>query len=134
MKTKFLYHGSNKKISILKPKKPFYDKKDNSMKAVFATSYKKEAIAMALTNQKNSESFITRKPIKINFVKGIPTMKKVYLYYLNPKNFIFNRKNEYISNKSAKPIKTEIYDVSKLKHLWRISNKKELAKFLRTRI
>ena len=133
MKHKILYHGSSKKIVILKPKQPFLDLKENSMKAVFATSNKKYAIAMGLTAQKGSSSFGSRDKLMINFVIGYPKMEYVYLHYLNPKDFKLNKGNEYISTKEVKPFKIERYNVSDLSHLWRKSNNKELKEFLKDR-
>ncbi len=133
MKPRILYHGSNKKISILKPRQPSFDLKENSMKAVFATSNKNLAIAMGLTAQKGTESFGSRDKLMINFVKGYPKMSFVYLYSLNSKYFKLNRGNEYISTKEVKPLKIEKYPVSNLTHLWRKSNKKELKEFLKNR-
>lgn len=128
-----LYHGTNRKLKILEPKKPAYDLKENSMKAVFATDNKKLALAMALTCQKGSESFGSHDCVKINFVKSYPKMKYVYLYYLNSKDFVKNKRREYISIKKIIPIKVERYKVSELNSLWRKSNKKELKDFLKNR-
>jgi hypothetical protein len=133
MKPRVLYHGSNKKIIILKPRQPSFDIKENSMKAVFATSNKNTAIAMGLTTQKGSESFGSHDKVCINFVKGYPKMKYIYLHYLNSKDFKHNRGEEYISTKEVKPFKIEKYNVSDLSHLWRKSNKKELKEFLKNR-
>jgi hypothetical protein len=133
MKPKILYHGSDKKIKVLEPKQPFFDLKENSMKAIFATSNKNRAIAMALTNQKKSSSFMSHNKVLINFVQGQPKMKYVYLHYLKSDNFKHNRKDEYISTKKAKPFKIEQYKVADLSHLWRKSNKKELKEFLKDR-
>lgn len=88
---------------------------------------------MGLTNQKGSESFISHDKIKINFVKGKPKMKYVYLYYLDSKNFKKRRKNEYVSKQSVVPIKKERFRTSKLRYLWRKSNKHELTSFLKNR-
>lgn len=133
MKPRILYHGSNKKIKILEPRTPYLDTKENSMKAVFATSNKDLAIAMGLTTQKGTESFGSRDKLMINFVKGYPKMRYVYLYYLNSKYFKLNRGNEYTSTKEVKPLKIEKYSVSDLTPLWRKSNKKELKEFLENR-
>jgi hypothetical protein len=128
---KILYHGSNKKIKELLPRKPSQDLPENSMKAVFATSNKRGAIAMGLTAGKNTSSFMGNK--KINFVKGKPRMKYVYLHYLNSKPFKKNRGEEYISYEKVKPFKIKKYPVSKLSYLWRKSNEKELREFLNNR-
>jgi hypothetical protein len=133
MKPRILYHGSNKKISILKPRQPSLDLKENSMKAIFATSNKNLAIAMGLTAQKGTESFGSRDKLMINFVKGYPKMKYVYLHYLKFKDFKLNRGEEYISTKEVKPYKIKKYKVPELTHLWRKSNKKELKEFLKNR-
>jgi len=133
MRKLILYHGSNKKIEILKPRKPSFDSKENSMKAVFATSNKKLALAMGLTAQKGSESFGSRDKLMINFVKGYPKMKYVYLHYLDSKFFSHNRGEEYTSKKEVRPFKVEKFPLIKLTHLWRKSNKKELIEFLKNR-
>jgi hypothetical protein len=136
MKPRVLYHGSNKKINILEPREPHFDIKENSMKAVFATSNKNLAIGMCLTAQKGSSSFATcnsHSQAMINFVKGYPKMKYVYLHYLNSNDFKVNKGDEYISRKEVKPFKIEKYNVSDLGHLWKKSNKKELKEFLKNR-
>jgi len=132
MKTpKILYHGSNKKIRILIPKRPSKDLPENSMKAIFATNNKRVALSMGLTSGKNTSSFKGYK--KINFIKGKPQMKYVYLHYLYSKTFKQNRSEEYISYESVKPFKIEKYPVTKLGNLWRKSNEKELKEFLKDR-
>jgi hypothetical protein len=133
MKPKTLYHGSDKRISMLEPREPFQDLKENSMKAVFATDNKNLAIGMALANQKYSASFRSYDKNIINFVRGYPKMKYVYLHYLKTNNFNFNRGGEFISFEKEKPFKIEKIKVSDLKHLWRKSNKKELNEFLKDR-
>jgi hypothetical protein len=129
-KPKTLYHGSNKRINLLLPKRPIKDLPNNSMKAVFATSNKRLALSMGLTGGKTS-SFRGYK--KLNFVKGKPNIRAVYLHYLNPKYFIKNRKEEFISRIQVKPYKIEHYPLYKLSNLWRLSNKKELKEFLKDR-
>jgi len=133
MKPKVLYHGSNKKIKVLELRQPFFDLKENSMKAVFATKNKEFALAMGLTSQKNSSSFRSRNKILINFVQGQPKMKYVYLHYIKSDKFRNNGDEEYISTKKVKPFKIEKYKVSDLNYLWRKSNKKELKEFLKNR-
>lgn len=133
MKPKILYHGSGDKINVLEPREPFFDLKENSMKAIFATSNKDFAIAMGLTKQKYSSSFKSHNEILLNFVRGQPKMKYVYLHYLKSDKFKHNRKDEYIAFEKIKPFKIEKYKVSDLNHLWRKSNKKELKEFLKKR-
>ena len=128
---KVLYHGSNKQIKLLTPRKPSKDLHNNSMKAVFATNNKRTAISMGLTSGKTTSSFMGNK--KINFVSGMPRMKYVYLHYLDSKTFKQNRLGEYISRVEVKPFKIEKYKVSGLGHLWRKSNKQELKEFLKDR-
>ena len=133
VQNKILYHGSDKKIPILKPRQPTDTKKENSVKAIYATDSKNMALGMALTNQEGSESFATKKPFKINFVKGEPKMKFVYLHILSKKDFKKNAPGQYLSTKSVKPLKIVRYPVHALRNLWRKSNKRELIKFLKTR-
>jgi len=134
VKPKLLYHGSDRKLIKLNPRKPHFDLPENSMKAVFATDNKERAISMGLTNQKNSSSFSSRDRIMINFVRGKPKMKYVYLHYFKPGyHWIKNRKGEYVCYEEIKPFKIERYEVSKLDNIWRKSNKKELNEFLKNR-
>lgn len=128
---KILYHGSNKKIKELIPKKPDADLPENSIKAIYATDNKNYALGMSLTSQKGTESFKGNK--KINFIKGEPKMKHIYLHYLKPNNFKYNVKDEYISLIPVKPYKIEKYKVSELGHLWRKSSREELKEFLKDR-
>ncbi|VVB80555.1 Uncharacterised protein [uncultured archaeon] len=130
---KFLYHGSNKEIKLLIPKQPSDPKKENSLKAVYATDRKDYALAMGLTNQKGSTSFITFNPVKLHFVRGKPKMKFIYLHYLSPKNFKKNSENQYLSFKPVESILIEKYFPYELRHLWTKSNKKELNKFLKNK-
>jgi hypothetical protein len=103
------------------------------MRAVFATDNKQLALAMGLTNQPYSSSFLTRRPLQLHFVRGTPKMKSVYLHYLRSENFTKNNKDEFIAIKPIRPFKVEIYAVSSLRHLWRKSNRKELKIFLKNR-
>lgn len=47
---KFLYHGSNKRLKMLLPRnaQDVSGDKDNSLNAVYASSWKKEAIIMGI--------------------------------------------------------------------------------------
>jgi hypothetical protein len=133
-KPKYLYHGSAKKLEALEPQKPYFDLKENSMKAVFATDSKNYALGMAAMSSGKVSSFRNHKTHQMNIVEGKPNLKSiVYLYFLNPKDFKQNIKNEYVSLKKVLPVKIEKYNVFELKHLWRKSNKKELAEFLKDR-
>jgi len=134
MKSKFLYHGSAKELEILKPQKPFFDLKQNSMKAVFATDSKEYALGMAAMASGKVSAFRNHKTHQMNIIKGKPNLKAtVYLYTLNSNDFKKINKNEYINTKEVKPLKIEEYKVSKLKHLWRQSDKQELKEFLKNR-
>ncbi|MBM3247155.1 NUDIX domain-containing protein [Candidatus Pacearchaeota archaeon] len=134
---KILYHGTNKPLRELEPKQPFFDLKSNSMKAIFATSYKNFALAMGLTTQKGSSSFKSHDKLKINFVKGEPKMKYVYLHYLPAESFKLikkgNNSDEWVSYKKVKPIRIEKHSTNRLYNLWRRSNEEELKEFLKNR-
>jgi hypothetical protein len=130
---KILFHGSDKKINLLEPREPIKDLKENSMKAVFATDNKNLALGMALANQKYSSSFRSYDKNVINFVRGYPKMKFVYLHYLDSRDFKYNREEEFISIEKVKPLRIEKINISELNNLWRKSNKKELFEFLNDR-
>jgi hypothetical protein len=134
MKTKYLYHGSNKKIEILEPRKPDDPDPKHSKKGVYATSLKKVALGMAAVRSAKVSAFKNRKTHQMNIVEGKPDMKAiVYLHILDSKDFKQNYKDEWIAIKKVKPVNIGEYKVSELKHLWRKSNKKELKEFLKDR-
>ena len=93
MKTKFLFHGSIRKIKGDKfiPKKPqdLEENPDNLLYGIYATSVKEVAIAMAIISCKGvnwaSLSF-NKKPYGIIY-KGWPHQKYIYLYRLPIKSF-----------------------------------------------
>ncbi len=130
---KYLYHGSNKKLKLLMPSTPSDPKKQNSLNAVYATDNKDYALAMALTNQKNSTSFVTFNPLKMHFVRGSPKMKSVYLPYLPAKSFKKNALHQFISFSLIQTLKIEKHSIYELSHLWTKSTRKELKLFLKNR-
>ena len=131
MKPKILYHGSNKKIKLLVPRKPHTDLPGNSQRGIYATQKKNFAISMGLTNQKYTSSFKGNK--KINFVFGKPRMKYIYLHYVKSNNFKKIKSDEYVSYVPVKPYKIEKYKVSQLGQLWRKATRQELKEFLKDR-
>ena len=122
-KTKYFYHGSPKKIKILKS---FPSKVVNNDKVVFATNTKWLALFFMASNAKDSD-------IELGFIKGIPYIleqyegafdkflkgKKGYLHYVNSKHFKSDKRvgmpnHEFISYKSVKVEKVEkINDIFK---------------------
>jgi hypothetical protein len=131
---KYLYHGSNVKMDLLEPKKPTDKDSSHSKKAVYATSNKKIALGFAVVHSRKISAFKDRKTGIMNIVKGRPKKKAtVYLHVLDAKDFVRNKKDEFISTKKVKPIKIKEYKVGDLSELWRKSNKKELKEFLKDR-
>ncbi len=116
MKPKYLYHGSGRKIKgRLLPKKAS-DKtgnKDNSLKGIYASSWKKQAIIMGIfgcKGVKHASTHITGKnKIKAILYKGYPKQKYFYLYTLSSKNFENRPQKSYqwVSLKSVIPEKIE---------------------------
>lgn len=131
-KPKFLYHGSRNRIEVLKPRLPPKDMPHNSKKGVYATDNKNYALGMGLAS-KNSEAFRSRKTSQINFIKGPPRHKYVYLHVVDSKDFKKSFRDEYVATKAIKPVKIMRFEVAELGHLWRKSSKKELKEFLKDR-
>ncbi len=133
---RYLYHGSGKKLKYLVPKKPVGDDDPkHSMKAIYATSKKKFALAMAASRSSADVSaFNNRKTNQQNIVEGWPDEKAtVYLYVLDIEDFEQNHKDEWIAKKRVVPVRVEEYKVKDLRHLYRRSNKAELKEWLKDR-
>ncbi|MDO8467377.1 MAG: hypothetical protein Q7S56_00300 [Nanoarchaeota archaeon] len=131
MKTKFLYHGSIKKINgKLIPKKAddLENKKENLHKAVYSTSVKDAAIAMAIISCKGviGASLGYKKPYGTIYA-GWPKQKFIYLYTLLTDTFVQSKKGlkQWHSFISVKPLKIERLKVKDYLHLVRKSTEKE---------
>ena len=114
MKTKPLYHGSPRKLKKLLPKKALgLSKKEDKLKAVYATDIKDFAITMTLISCKGvsgkSSVNLSNKKVKGIISKGWPKQKYIYLYFLDSKEFNNTPKgsHQHISTKSIKPQKEE---------------------------
>lgn len=115
MKTPLLYHGSGKKIKILVPKqaRDLRKNKENSLRGVYASSWRKWAILMGILGckgVKRASTHITGKN-KIDAVihSGYPKQTYFYLYELPSTNFknIPRGSPQWVSSKPVKPIKIE---------------------------
>jgi len=140
MKPRYLYHGSGKKLigdKLLPKKANDLDEKniDNSLKGIYASSVREEAIAMALFGcssvkggslgmQKIKRKF---KIISAIIYHGWPKQKYIYLYVL-PSETFQNRPRgspQWVSSKPVKPKKLEKLLVADYIHLVRKATKKE---------
>jgi hypothetical protein len=134
-KPKVLYHGSDKRISLLAPRVPVTDVKISARDAVYATDEKEYAMGVALANSKHTNSFgkFEDGVHKALFNVGRPRMKYIYVHYLSPRNFVHNRKDEWISYKPVKPYKIEKVKVADLGWLWRKASDEEFHEFMKER-
>ena len=71
-KSKYLYHGSGRKLKYLTPKKPVGDDDPkHSRKGVYATQIKKYALSMAVCRSSpNISAFNNRKTFQQNIIEG----------------------------------------------------------------
>src|SRR3989344_3740909 len=115
-KPKYLYHGSGKKLigDKLVPKKATdmdEDKIDNSLKAVYATNIKEEAIVMGILSCKGagSSSMLSNNADNVHGIiyKGWLKQDYFYLYILPSQTFEEKPKNshQWVSLKPVKPNK-----------------------------
>ncbi len=139
MKTRYLYHGSIKKIigERLIPKKAKDLEKDskNMHSAVYATDIKEIAIAMAIISCKGvygAKLRFDRKPYGIIY-DGWPKQKYIYLYTLNIKDFkkMGGKGKQWASFKSVKPIKTKKLIIKDYIKLIKKASKIEVNKWLK---
>lgn len=137
MKIKFLYHGTPRRIKtkFLIPKKPqdLENKKENTIKAVYATYIKNSAIAMAIISAKGVISGTLNYRKKSVVYEGWPKQKYVYLYTLPSESFSRSSKksSQWISKKPVKPTKIEKLKIKDYLHLIRKATKKEVAGFFK---
>ena len=143
MKPKYLYHGSGREIKgNLIPKKAFdLDKtKNNTMKGIYASSHKEEAIAMGILKckgVKGSSVHMGRNNGIINMdaviYGGWPKQKYIYLYTLSSETFENRPKGspQWVSSESVKPKKVEKLLVKDYIHLIRKATKKEKEKWVK---
>ena len=115
----FVFHGSPDKLLFLEPRQA-YTLKDNQkvedgVPAVFASTYSDIAIFMALINKENIKATFKSgygfENNKLTFkiskeVKDKLTNLKGFLYVFNKNDFQQKNQAEYVSFKTAKPIKT----------------------------
>ncbi|MFH1585212.1 MAG: hypothetical protein ABIB79_00410 [archaeon] len=134
MKTKYLYHGSIKKLKgkSLIPRKPqdIEENQDNLHKAVYATNIKDVAIAMAIISCKGvygARLKFSKKPYGIIY-DGWPRQEYIYIYTLPPDTFKQTGKinKQWVSFKSVKPIKVKRISVKNNLNLIRKATKKEV--------
>ena len=133
-KPKYVYHGSAKKLKgdKLIPKKAsdLGESPDNSMKAVYASKNKDEAIAMGITSCKgvggSSLRILNGKMDAIIF-DGWPKQDYFYLYILPSETFEDRPKgsHQYVSLKPVKPKKIERLSVKEYIELVREASEKE---------
>ncbi len=140
MDSKILYHGSPRKLKgqslIPKQAHDLENNPDNTHKAVYATDLKELAITMAIICSKGVKSS------SLNFnnpqdgppygviYHGKPEQKKVYLYELSPKEFKQSKiTHQFYSEKSIKPLKTEVIKIKDYENFFRYANKKEVEKW-----
>lgn len=125
-----LYHGSSRKLKILKPKQAtgIYKKEDRQI-GIYATNNKEKAIAMAMIHLKGIVG-----PTRMSFPKGEiigiifggwPTQKYFYLYTLSSKSFSKLDEWQYISKENIVPLKIGKLETKNYSHLIRFATKKE---------
>ena len=144
MKPKYVYHGSSRKIKGEKitPKqaRDLGDVPNNTLKGIYASDYKNEAIAMAIVKCKGVKgASVHMKKIKGKLTMnaiiygGSPNQKYIYLYTLPSKTFENRPKGspQWVSSKSVKPKKIEKLLVEDHIHLIRKATKQEKEDWLK---
>lgn len=139
MKIKILYHGSIRKIKgkYLIPKQPhdLEKKKENLVKAVYASHIKDIAIAMAIISCKGvlSASLNTERKRKGIIYEGWPKQKNVYLYFLPVNSFKRSSKEsaQWFSTIPIEPLGIKKLEVKKYLNLVRKATKRELNHFFK---
>ncbi|MFH1376052.1 MAG: hypothetical protein ABIH25_00280 [Candidatus Woesearchaeota archaeon] len=131
MTPKYLWHGSTKKVNIIKPSKAIDLSKhpDSNRKGVYATDLKELAIEFGLADKKlHKYADYSKKPVQIVLIEGdIRKGKKFYLYKLKNKGFkeMPKKSHQWVSFKEIKPLKIEELNVDDYLHLIRKANKKD---------
>ena len=143
MKPKYLYHGSGKRLvgDKLIPKKAnaLGENENNSLKGIYASSVKEQAISMALHSCKGvGEGELGMHKIngelKIQdsiIYRGWPKQKYIYLYILPTENF-HNKpigSAQWVSFDPVKPERIEKLSVKDYIYLVRKANNKEKKEF-----
>ena len=142
MKPKYLYHGSGKRLKgeELTPRKAndLEDNADNSLRGVYASDYKNEALSMALHSCRGvREGSLHLQGIKGKIImdsvvyEGWPKQKYIYLYILHSKTFEERppRSHQWVSIESVKPTKIEKLLVKDYLYLIRRATEKEKKEF-----
>ncbi len=142
MKPKYLYHGSPRKIKggyFIPRAPPEIDPNnpENNQKAVYATSFKEQAIRMSICRGdgvKDASMGVGKKDGKffIRFciiLEGWPKHKEGYVYVLPSKTFKNEPKgsSQWVSTEKVKPIKIEKIIIKDHLSMIRKANKKEKA-------
>ena len=140
IKPKYVYHGTGVKIKenlIPKKAKNLDDNLDNSLKGVYASSWKKEAIIMGLfgcKGVKGASTHITGKN-KIDAViyDGYPRQTYFYLCQISSKTFENRSKGglQWVSLEKVKPKKIEKLKVKDYIHLIRKATEREKKDWLK---
>lgn len=131
-----LYHGSTRKLKILKPKQATgINKKADRQVGVYATDKKDRAIAMTLIHLKGIEggtrlNFPKGKPKGIIF-EGWPTQKYFYLYTLPKKTFKKIDSWQWISKEEVIPLKIEKLKTKDYVYMIRKGTEREKKEFER---
>jgi hypothetical protein len=131
-----LYHGSTKKLIgdklIPKPAQDLGERPENLHTAVYATSMKEAAIAMALISCEGviTSSLYYKTPYGVIY-EGWPKQRFIYLYTLPSKTFVQSKKGskQYHSLEQVKPLRKDKLLVKDYLSLIRKATDKEIERF-----
>lgn len=132
-KPKYVYHGSGKKLDVLiaKKAKDLEGNVNNSLRGVYASSLRKEAIIMGILSCKGVKSSSThvkgKRNIEAIIYSGWPKQDYFWLYTSASKTFKERPKGsaQWVSLKSVKPEKIEKLPVKEYIHWIRKAGKNE---------
>jgi hypothetical protein len=133
-RSRFLYHGSSKRVNILLPKKASDWKFEAGRHfGVYATSNRDVALAFALGGIPDETGTChrvirekDRKTLKMVFVRGHPNFGgKGYLYKLSSKGFRYVGGDQWVCENPVNPIKIIEIKVDDYLHLFRYATEQE---------
>jgi len=141
MKSKYLYHGSSRKLVGEKLNPSLGDdseeRPENNLFAVYATDRKDLAIVMAIFGCEDviggSINKYNKGKLNAKLYGKYPKQEFIYLHYLPTKGFTQTKidRHQFVSLKPVKPLKTELIKVKDYTHLIKRATKKEKEEWVK---
>ncbi|MBI2044464.1 hypothetical protein HYT23_00235 [Candidatus Pacearchaeota archaeon] len=134
MKIKYVYHGSSKKLNILKTKRAKGGILKDKLNGVYATHEMKSAIMMGLLSGKGikgSSFHETNNKMHGIIYRGGLKNRVFYVYFLSPKTFKKIDSWQWVSKEEVKPIKVKKLFIKDYKSWIRKATKEEKERWLK---